>query len=162
MEWELRYKVSVEWTQGNTYMCAYLRKSENICSQAMKHAFWESIKKKQGNYEQMCAAVNVYGSNQERYVEEAVHHYSLKLWLRKIFPGVIHVNTNLAGKRLKMFQSQEETSQLPDESENILKVNMLNRYMNIPNELYYNANYAVLSFCTPCQSKWLATSGNNR
>ena len=83
MEWELRYKVSVEWTQGNTYMCAYLGKSEKICSQAMKHAFWESIEKKQGNYEQMCVAVNVYGSNQERYVEEAVHHYLLKLWLRK-------------------------------------------------------------------------------
>ena len=94
----------------------------------------------------MCAAVNVYGSNQERYVDEAVHHYSLKLWLRKIFPGVIHANTNLAGKRLKMFQSRQEASQLPDESENILKVNMLNRYMNKPNELYYNANYAVLNY----------------
>ena len=110
MEWKIGYKVSVAWTQGNTCMCAYLRKSEKICSQAMKHAFWELIEKKQGNYEQMCAAVFVYSSNQEGSVQEAVYHDSLKLWLRKMFLSVIHVNTNLAVKRLKMFQSQDETS----------------------------------------------------
>ena len=94
----------------------------------------------------MCAAVFVYSSNQEGSVQEAVYHDSLKLWLRKMFLSVIHVNINLAVKRLKMFQSQDETSQLLDKSENIFKTNMLNRYMNIPNGLYYNANYAVLNY----------------
>ena len=47
---------------------------------------------------------------------------------------------------LKMFQSQEETSELPDESGNIFKRNMLDRYMDIPNGLYYNVNYAVLNY----------------
>ena len=47
---------------------------------------------------------------------------------------------------LKMFQSQEETIQLPDESENIFKRNMQDKYMDIPNGLYYNVNYAVLNY----------------
>ena len=102
--------------------------------------------KKQGNYEKMCATVKVYSSNHEGSVQEAVCYYSLKLWLRKMFPSVIHANTNLARKRLKIFKSREETSQPPDESENIFKINILNRYMNIPNGLYYNANYAVLNY----------------
>ena len=34
-----------------SYLCAYLRKSEGICSQAMKHALRESIEEKQGNFE---------------------------------------------------------------------------------------------------------------
>ena len=104
------------------------------------------FEKKQGNYEKMCATVNVYSSNHEGSVQEAVYYYSLKLWLRKMFPNVIHANTNLARKHLKIFQSREETSQPPDESENIFKINIPNRYMNIPNGLYYNANYAVLNY----------------
>ena len=32
-----------------SYMCAYLSKSEETCSQAMKHPLPESIEKKQGN-----------------------------------------------------------------------------------------------------------------
>ena len=36
--------------KATSYMCAYLRKSKETYSQAMKHALGESIEKKQGNY----------------------------------------------------------------------------------------------------------------
>ena len=55
MEWKLGYKASAEWTQGNTYMSAYLSKLEKICSQAMKHALWESIEKKNRVIMNKCA-----------------------------------------------------------------------------------------------------------
>ena len=61
----------------------------------------------------MCAVAHAYASNRECSVQEAVHHCLRELWLRKIFPSVIYANTNLAEKRLKMLQSQEEISQLP-------------------------------------------------
>ena len=86
-----------------SYICAYLSKSEETCSQAMKHALRESIVKKQGNYEQMRAVAHAYSSSRECSVQEAVYHYLPGLWLRKIFPGVIYVNTNLPERRLKNF-----------------------------------------------------------
>ena len=125
-----------------SYMCAYLSKSEETCSQAMKHALRESIEKKQGNYEQMCAVAHAYASNREFSVQEALCHGLPELWLRKIFPGVIYANTNLPEKRSKMLRSQEQISQLPDER------NILDRYMDRPDKLFCNGHYAVLSdFC---------------
>ena len=59
---------------------------------------------------------------------------SLPELLRKIFPGAIYAN--IPEKRLKMLQSQEKISQLPDESEDIFKRDMLDRYMiNYCNQL---------------------------
>ena len=71
------------------YMCAYLSKSEKICSQAMKHVFENQLRKKHGYYEQMCAASHAYASNRECSIQEAVYHCLPELWLRKVFPGVI-------------------------------------------------------------------------
>ena len=132
-----------------SYLCAYLSKSEGICSQAMKHALRESIEEKQGNYEQMCAVAHAYASNRECSLQEAVYHCLPELWLRKIFPSVIYANTNLAEKRLKMLRSKEEMCQLPDESEDIFERNMLDRYMDRPDRLFCNGHYAVLNdYCS--------------
>ena len=96
----------------------------------------------------MCAVTHAYASNRKCSVHEAVYHCLPKLWLRKVFPGVIFANTNLPEKRLQMLRSQEEISQLPDESEDIFKRNMLDRYMDKPDKLFCNGHYAVLNdFC---------------
>ena len=96
----------------------------------------------------MCAVTHAYASNRKCSVHEAVYHCLPKLWLRKVFPGVIFANTNLPEKRLQMLRSQEEISQLPDESEDIFKINMLDRYMDRPDKLFCNGHYAVLNdFC---------------
>ena len=132
-----------------SYLCAYLSKSEKICSQAMKHALRESIEEKQGNYEQMCAVAHAYASNRECSLQEAVYHCLPELWLRKIFLSVIYANTNLAEKRLKMLRSKEEMCQLPDESEDIFERNMLHRYMDRPDRLFCSGHYAVLNdYCS--------------
>ena len=69
-------------------------------------------------------------------VQKAVYHCSPELWLRKIFPNVIHANPNLVEKLLKMLRSQEEMSQVPDESEDIFKRNMLDSYRDSPDGLF--------------------------
>ena len=130
------------------YMCAYLSKSEETCSQAIKHPLRESIEKKQGNYKQMCAIAHTHVSNRECSVQEAIYQCLPEPWLRKIFLGLIYTNTNLPEKRLKILRSQEEISQLPDESEDIFKINILDRYMNRPDHIFCNGHYAVLNdFC---------------
>ena len=45
------------------YMCAYLSKSEDICSNAMKQALKVSIENKCSNYEQVKAIARAYSSN---------------------------------------------------------------------------------------------------
>ena len=123
-----------------SYICAYLSKSEETCSQAMKHALRESTEKKQGNYEQMCAVAHAYSSSRECSVQEAVYHCLPRLWLRKIFPGAIYANTNQpSGETFKNFVITRYI------------YNMLDRYMDRPDQLFFNGvlcDYAVLNdFC---------------
>ena len=56
------------------YMCAYLSKSEESCSYAMKQALEISIEHKENRYEQMNAIAQAYVSNWEYSVLEAVYH----------------------------------------------------------------------------------------
>ena len=99
-------------------MCAYLSKSKDTMKQALK----VSIENKCSNYEQMNAIARAYSL----------------LWLRKVFPGVIYVNTNIPEKRFRVLRSQKEIGDLTDDSNDIFKRNMLDRYVDKPNESFCN------------------------
>lgn len=64
-----------------------------------------------------------------------------QLWLRKIFPATVFVSTDLPGKRERVTKSQQDLEELDDESTDIFKSNIIDRYslrpFNIPavNEL---------------------------
>ena len=106
-------------------MCAYLGKSGDTCSNAMKQALKLSIENKCNNYEQMKTIVCAYSSNRKCFVQEAVYQCLPELWLWKIFPGVKYANTNIPQKRFKLLWSQNEIGDLPDDSNDIFKRNML-------------------------------------
>ena len=127
------------------YMCAYLSKSEDTCSNAMKQALKVSIENKCSNYEQMTAIACAYSSNRECSEQEVVYHCLPELWLRKVFPGVIYANTNIPEKRFRVLRSQKEIGDLLDDSNNIFKRNMLDRYVDRPDESFCNGRYGVLS-----------------
>ena len=48
-----------------TYMCSYLSKEENECSQAMKQAFKETLEKGTSYYEQIKTVAHVSSSKRE-------------------------------------------------------------------------------------------------
>ena len=48
-----------------SYMCAYLSKTKDCCSNAMEQALRESIEKRQNNFDQMRAIAHPYASNRE-------------------------------------------------------------------------------------------------
>ena len=48
-----------------TYMCEYLSKTENECSQAMSEAVKESLEANFSNYEQMRSIAQAYSSKRE-------------------------------------------------------------------------------------------------
>ena len=51
-----------------------------------------------------------------------------ELWLRKILPATVFVNTNLPEKRIRVTKSHQELENLDDESTNIFKSNIIERY----------------------------------
>ena len=95
-------------------------------------------------YQTSCILYRIKCTKRECSVQEAVYHVMPELWLRKTCPGVIFANSNLPENRYKMFRSQEEIAKLPDDSTDIFKRNMLDRYMDRPNEIFLKGKYAVL------------------
>ena len=96
LSWEANLDIQPVFNEYKAiaYMCAYLSKSEDACTRAMKQALDESLDKKNNNYEQMRAIAHAYATNRECSVQEAVYHILPELWLRKTFPGVTFANSN--------------------------------------------------------------------
>ena len=58
----------------------------------MKQALKESLEKGAGSYEQIKSVARAYSSKRECSLHEPVYQVMPELWLRKVFPGVLHTN----------------------------------------------------------------------
>ena len=65
-------------------------------------------------------------------VQEAVYNVLPELWLRKCSPGISFINTSLPNNRIRMIKSQKELELLPDNSTEIFKKSIVDRYMYRP------------------------------
>ena len=148
--WEANMDIQPVFNEYKTvaYMCAYLSKTEDSCTRAMSQALTESLSNKKNSYEQMHAIAHAYSTNRECSVQEAVYHILPELWLRKTFPGVIFLNSNIPDRRYKFFRSKQEIAELPEDSTDLFKQNMIDRYIDRPNMTFAKGKYAVLDkFC---------------
>ena len=92
----------------------------------------------------MHSIAQVYSSKRECSLQEAVYHIMPELWLRKIFPAVVFANTNLPENRYRVCLSEAELKELPEDSSDIFKKNMLDRYMNRPDVSFASGKYAIV------------------
>ena len=127
-----------------SYMCVYFLKLEDESTEAMKQAVKEAMKSNKSAYEQMKSIARAYITKRECSVQEAVYHVIPELWLRKAYPTVIFINTNLPEKRFRICCCEEELSELPEDSTDVFKRNMLHRYIDRPNETYKNGRYRMV------------------
>ena len=68
-----------------------------------------------------------------------------ELWLRKVSPGVLYANINIPEKRVRMMLSKKKISELPKDSIDIYKRNMVSRYMIRPEDfIFEHLCYALL------------------
>ncbi|KXJ13769.1 ATP-dependent DNA helicase PIF1 [Exaiptasia diaphana] len=74
-------------------------------------------------------------STREVSSQEAVYRCMPELWLRKIFPAAIFISTDLPDKRIRMAKSQQELEELDDESTEVYKSNMIERYTKRPHSI---------------------------
>ena len=131
-----------------TYMCAYFSKSEDETSEAMKQAAKEAVNLNKTNFEQMKSVARAYATKRECSIQEAVYLLLPELWLRKTFPGVIFANSNMPENRFRVCRSKEEIDELPEDSCDIFKQNMIDRYIDRPNKTFLGGKYSILDdFC---------------
>ena len=150
LSWEANLDIQPVFNEYKAvaYMCSYLSKPEDTCTQAMRQALDESLENKSSNYEQVRAIAHAYATNRECSVQEAVYHILPELWLWKTFPGVRFANSNTPDRRFKMFRNEKEILELDDESKDVFKRNMLDRYIDRPNSIFTNGIYSGLDqFC---------------
>ena len=107
LAWEANIEIQpvFNYYKAVTYICSYLSKEEDECSQAMKQAFKETLEKRAGYYEPMKTIAHAYSSKRECSFQEAVYHIMPELWLRKVFPAVVNVSSNVP-ERVKMILSK--------------------------------------------------------
>ena len=117
------------------YMCSYFSKSEDKCSFAMKQAVREAFDIKLDQFNTIKIILKAYTSNRECFVQEAVYHILPELHLRRVFPGVQFVNTNLPEKRSKILQTEKPLSSLP---EDIFKRNNNGCYLARPSVSFFD------------------------
>ena len=146
LAWEANIDIQpvFDYHKAVTYVCSYLSKQEDECSETMEQAFKESLERGAGSYEQMKSVAHAYASKRECSLQEAVYKIMPELWLRKVFPGVLYVNSSIPEKRVRMMLSKKEIAELPEDSTDIYKRNMMNRYMIRPHDaLFEQLCYAL-------------------
>jgi len=106
-------------------MCAYLSKAEDESSEAMKKAASQALETGNTLFEQMKSNANAYRNHCEMSVQEAVAITMPEIWLRKTFPAVVFANSNIPEKRYRICRTEEEISNLPPDSTDIFRRNMM-------------------------------------
>ena len=129
LAWEANIDIQpvINHYKAVSYMCAYLSKIKDECSNAMSQAVNKGWENKSNNYDQMKLIARAYASKRECSVQEAVYHIMQELWLRKVFPLVLFANTNLPENRYRVCVCEKEIKQLPESSTDIFQKNMLDR-----------------------------------
>lgn len=69
----------------------------------------------------MIPVAYAYINKRECSVQECVYYILSGQWLRKTFSGVVFVNSNLPGKRNKIFLIEDQISELSQESTSMFK-----------------------------------------
>ena len=77
-----------------------------------------------------------------------------ELWLRKCFPGIVFANTNLPDKRYRVCKSLPELKDLPEDSTDVFKRNMLDRYIDRPDKNFKNGKFRAMDDL--CYAEFLA------
>ena len=120
----------------------------------MKQAAKEAFENNMHNQDTMKTIPKACLSNWEYSVQEVVYYILPELKLRRIFPAVYFVNTNLPEETVWVLLSKKELSELPDDSSNIFKKSNFDRYVERPNATFCNGKYSVLDYF--CFAEFLA------
>ena len=79
--------------------------------------------------EQMKSVTCSYASKWESSLQGTVCYVMQELWLRKIFPMVVNPKINIPENCVRMMLSKKGLLDIPEDSTNTYKCNIVNRYL---------------------------------
>ena len=147
MAWKANIDIQpvLDYYKAVSYMCDYISKSEEESSEAMKKAASEAMQSGETLYKQMKSIAKAYRTHREMSVQEAVAVVMPEIWLRKTSPAVMFANSNLPEKRYRICRTEDEILSMPPDSNEIFKRNMLDRYIDRPNNEYKNGKFSIVN-----------------
>ena len=77
-----------------------------------------------------------------------------RLWLRKTFPKVIFLNSNILEKRCRTVRRKDDLDELPNDSTDVFHRNMLDCYLDRPDREFQNGKFAVID--SQCFTEFLS------
>ena len=107
----------------------------------MKQAAMEAFENNLHHHYTMKTIAKAYLSNRECSAQEEVYHILPEMKLRRIFPAVYFVDTNLPEERVQVLLPEKELSRLPDDNPHIFKRSNIDSYMERPNATFCNGKY---------------------
>ena len=114
----------------------------------MKQAAKKAYENNMHHHDTMKTSAKAYLSSRECSVQEEVYHILSELKLRRIFPAVYFVNTNLPEERVQVLVSEKELSELSDDNPNIFKKSNIDRYVERPSATFCSGKCSALNdFC---------------
>ena len=84
-----------------------------------------------------------YSSSRQVSLQEAVYCSLPELWLRQCFPRTVFVNASIPSERIRICKSVVEIEKLNPDSTDIFKQNMVDRFIDRPNNQYKNGMYGI-------------------
>ena len=129
-----------------TCVCSYFTKDETECSQAIMNAAKEAKESNLNIKDGLRKIGAAFLSTREVSSQECVYKCMPELWLRKIFPKTVFVSTDFPDKRLRVAKNQQELEELDDDSTEIYKSNIIERYAIRPNNIPSVNNMCLAEF----------------
>ena len=118
-----------------TYICSYFSKYKTDCSQAITNAAKEARNCNLNIQDRLKKIGAAFLSTREVSAQECVYRCMPELWLRKVFPKSLFVNTDFPQNRLRIPKSQDDLEELEADSTDIFKSNIIERYSNRPKSI---------------------------
>ena len=130
----------------NAYVCSYFTKDETECSQAITNAAKETKAANMNIRDGLKKIGAAFLSTREVSSQECVYRSMPELWLRKIFPKTVFVSTDFPEKRVRVTKTQVELDELDDDSTDIFKSNVIQRYSIRPTSIPVVNNLCLAEF----------------
>ena len=118
-----------------------MTKGEIQCSQAIRTASLEAKKSNVSLKNTLKKIGAAFLSTREVSSYECVYRCLPELCLQKTFPGTIFINTDLPKNRIRTCKSQQQLSELEDDSTEIYNSNIIERYSDRSNRSYMNGAF---------------------
>ena len=129
-----------------TYICSYFTKDETECSQTTMNAAKEAEAANMNVKDGLKKIGAAFLSTREVSSQESVYRCMPELWLRKIVPGTVFVSTDLPDKRIRVTKTKQELEDLDEDSTDIYKSNIIERYSIRPNSIPSVNNLCLADF----------------